>query len=179
MLILKWLWLLITLRSGKEWTWIVGIKVSCLIPPCALALHMSILWTQIVNQEWACRQKRNKSTGYKWWEWAKVCSGKGTICVHSFPDLSVPNSVWCRVFLEKLTVTQLGKKLPIFYRTKRYIIVFMNARHWCLIKNKILMALMWARLKRVEPWYESFEGGCLWCAQSWNYQAMKMSLTVF
>jgi len=36
-----------------------------------------------------------------------------------------------RVF-SKLTVTQLGKKFPAFYGTRRFITMFTRARHWSL-----------------------------------------------
>jgi len=39
---------------------------------------------------------------------------------------------WSRVLLQKLTVTQLVKKFPAFYRTRRFITVFTTARHWSL-----------------------------------------------
>jgi hypothetical protein len=37
---------------------------------------------------------------------------------------------WCRLLFEKLIVTQLVKKFPAFYGTRRFIIVFREARHW-------------------------------------------------
>jgi hypothetical protein len=37
---------------------------------------------------------------------------------------------WSRAFLEKVTVTQLVKKFPAFYGTRRFITVFTGARHW-------------------------------------------------
>jgi len=37
---------------------------------------------------------------------------------------------WRRVLLEKLTVTQLVKKLPIFYGTWRFITMFTRARQF-------------------------------------------------
>jgi hypothetical protein len=39
---------------------------------------------------------------------------------------------WSRVCLEKLVVTQLVKKFPAFYGTRRFITVFTRARHWSL-----------------------------------------------
>ena len=36
------------------------------------------------------------------------------------------------VFIEKITGFQLVKKFPIFYRTRRFIIAFMTARHLSL-----------------------------------------------
>jgi len=38
---------------------------------------------------------------------------------------------WCRVLLEKLTGSQLVKKSPIFYGTRRFITIFTRA--WTLI----------------------------------------------
>jgi hypothetical protein len=37
-----------------------------------------------------------------------------------------------RVLLKKLTVTQLVKKFPAFYGTRRFITMFTTARHWSL-----------------------------------------------
>jgi len=37
-----------------------------------------------------------------------------------------------RVLLERLTVTQLVKKLPAFYGNRRFITVFTTDRHWSL-----------------------------------------------
>jgi len=37
---------------------------------------------------------------------------------------------WSRVQLEKLTLTQLDKKFPAFYRTWRFITVLTKALHW-------------------------------------------------
>jgi hypothetical protein len=39
---------------------------------------------------------------------------------------------WSRVLLQKLTVTQLVKKFPTFYGTRRIITVFIRSRHWSL-----------------------------------------------
>jgi hypothetical protein len=39
---------------------------------------------------------------------------------------------WSRVLLEKLTDTQLVKKLPAFYGTERFITVFTSVRHLSL-----------------------------------------------
>jgi len=36
------------------------------------------------------------------------------------------------VLLEKLIVTELTKKLPMFYETPRFIIVFTEICHWSL-----------------------------------------------
>jgi len=47
-----------------------------------------------------------------------------------------------RVLLEKLIVTQLVKKLPVFYGTRRFITVFTRACHKCL---------SWARCIQFTP----------------------------
>jgi hypothetical protein len=39
---------------------------------------------------------------------------------------------WNRALLEKLTVSQLVKKFPTFYGTRRFIIAFTSARHLSL-----------------------------------------------
>jgi len=39
---------------------------------------------------------------------------------------------WNRNLLEKLTVTQLLKKFPDLYATRRFIIVYTRPRHWSL-----------------------------------------------
>ena len=38
-------------------------------------------------------------------------------------------TLWSRVLLEKLTVFQLGKKYPAYYRTRSFIAAFTSARH--------------------------------------------------
>ena len=38
-------------------------------------------------------------------------------------------TAWSRVIPEKLTVSQLVKKFPAFYGTRRFITAFMSARH--------------------------------------------------
>jgi len=40
--------------------------------------------------------------------------------------------LWRKVLLEKLTVTQLVKKVPAWYRTRRFITLFTRACHWSL-----------------------------------------------
>jgi len=68
--------------------------------------------------------------------WFITVFDKGQPLVHV---LSQMNSVhilqmltpWSRV-LEKLTATQLVKKFPAFYGTRRFITVFTTARHWSL-----------------------------------------------
>jgi len=38
-------------------------------------------------------------------------------------------TAWSRVFLEKLTGSQLSKKFLAFYEIRRFITVFVTARH--------------------------------------------------
>jgi len=47
----------------------------------------------------------------------------------SFTYLLTP---WSRVLLEKLTGSQLVKKFPTFYGTRRFITAFTSARHLSL-----------------------------------------------
>jgi hypothetical protein len=49
---------------------------------------------------------------------------------------------WSRVLLEKMTVTQLAKKFPAFYATRKFITVFTRARRW---------SLSWARCIQSTP----------------------------
>jgi len=37
---------------------------------------------------------------------------------------------YSRILFEKLIVTQLVKKFPTFYETRKFIILFTRARHW-------------------------------------------------
>jgi len=41
-------------------------------------------------------------------------------------------TTWSRVLLEKLMVTHLVKKFPVFYGTRRFITIFTRDRHWSL-----------------------------------------------
>jgi hypothetical protein len=43
---------------------------------------------------------------------------------------------WCRVLLEQLTGSQLVKKFPSFYGTRRFITAFTTARHLYLSWNR-------------------------------------------
>jgi hypothetical protein len=45
-------------------------------------------------------------------------------------------TLWSSVLLEKLIVTQLVKKFPVFYETQKFITVFSRARHWSLSRTK-------------------------------------------
>jgi hypothetical protein len=49
---------------------------------------------------------------------------------------------WCRFLLEKLTGSQLVKKFPAFYGTRRFITAFTSARY---------LSLSWARLIQYIP----------------------------
>jgi hypothetical protein len=49
--------------------------------------------------------------------------------VKSVKELLIP---WSKVLLDKLIVTQLVKKLPTFYVTRKIITVLERARHWSL-----------------------------------------------
>ena len=49
--------------------------------------------------------------------------------LYPFTYLRTP---WSRVLLEKLTGSQLVKKFPAFYGTRRFITVFISARHLSL-----------------------------------------------
>jgi hypothetical protein len=39
---------------------------------------------------------------------------------------------WCNILFEELIVTQLVKKYPLLYGTRRFITVLTKARHWTL-----------------------------------------------
>jgi hypothetical protein len=54
---------------------------------------------------------------------------------------------WSRVSLEKLTVTQLVKKFPAFYGTRRFVTVFRKVRHW---------SLSWDRWVQSKPFHIIF-----------------------
>jgi len=55
------------------------------------------------------------------------------VMLSNFTYLMTP---WGRVILEKLTGSQLVKKLPAFHWTRRFITAFTSARH---------LSLSWAR----------------------------------
>jgi len=48
------------------------------------------------------------------------------------PTLTHSLAPYSRVLLEKLIVTKLVKKIPTFYGSKRFIIMFTRAYHWLL-----------------------------------------------
>jgi hypothetical protein len=74
------------------------------------------------------------------------CSYEPATGSYSEPDATgtLPTYLpsWGSVFLEKLIITQLVKKLPAFYGTLRYITVFTGARYW---------SLSWARWIQSTP----------------------------
>jgi hypothetical protein len=51
---------------------------------------------------------------------------------HSISVLTTKPAPCNKVLVDKLTVTQLVKKFPAFYGTRRFITVFTTARHWSL-----------------------------------------------
>jgi hypothetical protein len=44
-----------------------------------------------------------------------------------------PIILWIRFFLCKFIIARLVKKFPIFYGTRRFITVFIRARHWTVL----------------------------------------------
>jgi hypothetical protein len=52
---------------------------------------------------------------------------------------------WRWIVLKKPTVVQPHKKFPAFYRTRRFITVFINARHW-----RVFWAI-WIHSKTLHP----------------------------
>jgi len=48
---------------------------------------------------------------------------------------------WSRVLLEKLTASQLGKKFPAFYGTRRFITAFTSARHLSLSWTSLIQSI--------------------------------------
>jgi len=57
---------------------------------------------------------------------------KANILMELALKLKFTDESWSRVFLEKLIVTQLVKKLPAFNGTRRFITLFATASHWFL-----------------------------------------------
>jgi hypothetical protein len=53
-------------------------------------------------------------------------------------SLRVQVTPWSRVPLEKLTVSQLVKKFPAFYGTRRFITAFTRARHLSLSRVQVI-----------------------------------------
>ena len=48
---------------------------------------------------------------------------------------------WNKVLFEKLTVSQLVKKFPAFYRTRRFITAFTSARHLSLFRASSIQSM--------------------------------------
>jgi len=64
-------------------------------------------------------------------------------------------TAWCRVLLEKLTSSQLVKKFPTFYATKRFIVMFTRACH---------LPLFWARsIQSINTWLFCWWNPVRWC----------------
>ena len=57
---------------------------------------------------------------------------KSTTSCHQLHYLLTYFTSWCRVLLEKPTCSQLLKKFPAFYRTRRFIPAFTSARYLSL-----------------------------------------------
>jgi hypothetical protein len=53
------------------------------------------------------------------------------------------NKQWGRIIHEKLTVDQLVKKFPSFYRTRRFFAAFTGVRHWIVLRNTAIQATPW------------------------------------
>jgi hypothetical protein len=47
---------------------------------------------------------------------------------------------WSRILLEKLIVTQLVNKIPVFHGTRGFITVFTTARNWSLSGSKSIQS---------------------------------------
>jgi len=77
-----------------------------------------------------------------WWQlaWPWICPlhTYGSIASVYFHYLLTP---WSRVLLEKLTGSQLVKKFPAFYGTRRFITAFTSARHLPLSWGKPIQSI--------------------------------------
>jgi len=61
----------------------------------------------------------------------------GTNEKKGFPIYTERGSNSCSgILLEKITVTQVVKKFPAFYLTRKFITVFTWARHWSLSRAR-------------------------------------------
>ena len=73
---------------------------------------------------------------------------------------------WCRVLLEKLTGSQLLKKFPAFYGTRRFITAFTSARH---------LSLPWVRsIQSLPPHPTSWRSYCP-PIYAWIFQVVSYS----
>jgi hypothetical protein len=71
-----------------------------------------------------------------------VCVVKflGSVTGNAFRDVEIlyysktsnQPTPWIRVFLEKLIFTQLAKKFPAIYGTRKFVTVLTRARNWSL-----------------------------------------------
>jgi hypothetical protein len=59
------------------------------------------------------------------------------------PWVSLLTNCMEQSLFEKLTDTQLVKKFPGFYGTRRFITVFTRARHWSLSSNSMKLSPSW------------------------------------
>jgi len=62
-------------------------------------------------------------------------------CVTISASLTIKLIPWNSVLVEKLTVSKLVKKLPSFYESRMFIIVFTTARHWSLRSARYINTL--------------------------------------
>jgi hypothetical protein len=74
------------------------------------------------------RRKKKKTASY---EISNMASDLAGSCEHG-NELSYLLTPWCRLLFQKLIVTQLVKKIPLSYGTRRFTTVFTKARHWTL-----------------------------------------------
>jgi len=56
-------------------------------------------------------------------------------CCFSSPDQVFELTACSRAHLEKLIVTQLVMKFPVFYGTQKFITMFTRAHHWSLSRG--------------------------------------------
>jgi len=95
-------------------------------------VHGTSDWNELLQRYSVKVSPWNDKDGEAVSEQCKVCKCvQGTVCEHNhllsyvLPHLLTP---WSRD-LEKLTVSQLVKKFPTFYGTRRFITGFTSARH--------------------------------------------------
>ena len=68
-----------------------------------------------------------------------------TSSLHLLTYLLTPRS---RVLLEKLTSSQLVKKFPVFYGTRRFITAFTSARHLSLFRATSIHSILPIRISQ-------------------------------
>jgi hypothetical protein len=76
------------------------------------------------DKEVSCR-RRHKVSVTRWQNWPLPDGTNTSLLTY----LLAP---WSRVLLEKITGSQLVKKFPAFYGTRRFITAFTSARHLSL-----------------------------------------------